>query len=362
MTVIGTFTQYRQLGSRLLQQYGTDTNNDEQISQEEVNPQHQERFSQIASRDGDSATISYRDVLAEANHSIAPQLEESLQAMAADPGRYYATDPFVGTLAARSSAFASFIRSNPQYGAFFRDLYEGAHSNSISAVMTMIPSQYAEQASALADPHLQALLTSVGRSPEQAFSFGTGFQAGVTFIYDVENDCNTWNLHVYLDSDGARTEFAGGEYVVPWQNCGIHELGHVARTQRLSPEDIPFEQEAAEELANVCEQIILQDNIMRNILNLSPDTTVAYPLGIATEREAIPLGNFAIMMRGLVALYGNIESALMSQEFQAFLGQHYSASDGEEVQEESAGSNASLSRGGLESTPRPLQHTLSTSL
>ena len=325
MVTINSFTQYRQIGALLLSKMGRDQNDDELLARNETDTKFHKDFDRIAALDGNPTTISYGDILTAEGYTIGQDLAKRLDEMKTAPGKYYVTDQIVGSSAEVTTTFAQLIKSKPIYLGFYKDLYEGAHSNFKPAALFMVPIEYADQAERLAKAQLEEFLSTFGDlTADRALDFVSDFRS-MTSLYEIENEWNTWSQHVLVERKDIK-EYQDKLYILPWPTSGIHELRHVAQMPRhySSAKDILCnERTAAEELMNTTEQIVRNDRIMKVLMSSPDQSPIAYPLNIQTPSGKIALGEFAIKMRSMMQKYGDSASALMSDEFHDFLKVYY---------------------------------------
>lgn len=330
MTEINSYRGYIGFGNYCLSRYGQDLNGDRQLDRNEVLPEYVDQFDCIAGIDSDSTSISFYDALVEEGYTLSPELERQLETVG-ETGLYTAADdPLFGSRADRTDAFLSFMRNHDYYVAFYEDVYRGTHSEGNIAASVMIPLQFRESASRLVEPYYEQFLRQIGRTEQNAFvscySYGC---SEAHYIDPGDLSLGRSLLLVEVEEGGMVIEYEGYSYYLPPQVGALHEFGHVAAASVEVSYDIPLVPRLyAEEIVNRCEDILLQDDIMRQIAReqgqaVLDDQPLVYPLGIVTPHGTIPLGEFAVRLRSLVRQYGNTEAALMSQEFQDYIRPYY---------------------------------------
>gem|GEM_PF-2662656 len=264
------------------------------------------------------------------------------QVMAFSPGRYDERSPWVGRKAQALRQLEDRSTALPGLVALSRALYAdgsvcrfGSRSErrNEQAHFRMIPSQFAAQAEALSREELKEQIAhhDPSRSLEGVFE-ASGFRAGVTYIYDVDNPWNDWNIHVMVDPQGISlpaVSVSESGWVVPPSVVALHELEHVARIRLGAPEkSAPREssQGHLDELGPVIEQIVLQDKILKKIRGVPLESLETYPCTpIGPGEKPIQLGEMANFFRRLISLHGSVEAVLLSPEGLQWLKEHSSA-------------------------------------
>jgi hypothetical protein len=264
------------------------------------------------------------------------------QVMSFAPGHYDEQSPWVGRKAAGLRQLEERSTALPELVALSSALYaDGSSCSSESGIerrkelahFRMIPSEFATQAEALAreELSLQMARQDPARPLEGVFE-ASGFRAGVTYIYDVDNSWNDWNIHVMVDPAGISlpaASFSPSAWVVPPSLVALHELEHVARIRLREPEKTVASESSQghlDELGPVIEQIVLQDKILKKIRGVPLESVETYPCTpVGPGDKPIQLGNMANHFRKLISLHGSVEAALLSPEGLQWLKEHSSA-------------------------------------
>ncbi len=264
------------------------------------------------------------------------------QVMALAPGHYDERSPWVGRKAAALRQLEGRSTALPGLVALSRALYaDGSvcRFGSVSERRTelahfrMIPSEFVTQAEALARDELKLQMERHDpKRPLEGVFEASGFRAGVTYIYDVDNLWNDWNIHVMVDPQGIAVpglSTSDSGWAVPPSVVALHELEHVARIGLGEPEK-PATRDPAQghldELGPVIEQIVLQDRILKKIRGVPLDSVQTYPCTpVGPGEKSIQLGEMANLFRRLISLHGSVEAALLSPEGLQWLKEYSSA-------------------------------------
>ena len=265
------------------------------------------------------------------------------QVMTLSSGHYDERSPWVGRKAQALRQLEDRSTALPGLVALSRALYadgsvckfeSGTERRHEQAHFRMIPFQFAAQAEALSREELKAQIARHDpfRPLEGVFE-SSGFRAGVTYIYDVDNLWNDWNIHVMEDPQGISlpaVSVSESGWVVPPSVVALHELEHVARIRLGTPEkSAPREssQGHLDELGPVIEQIVLQDKILKKIRGVPLESVETYPcIPIGPGEKPIQLGEMANFFRRLISLHGSVEAALLSPEGLQWLKEYSKAS------------------------------------
>jgi hypothetical protein len=149
--------------------------------------------------------------------------------------------------------------------------------------------------------------------------FETGAPGGAsnkTYIYDIENEWNTWCVHIIVESRNGEANEKDGCYLPP-HIVAYHELMHLEETPPGAKASIQNENGC--EILTALKTIILIDFVYKRIHNLKIDSMVDYQKTIKLQGRTFQLGAFANFYRKLESKYGNLSRAVLSQESLRYL-------------------------------------------
>jgi hypothetical protein len=256
---------------------------------------------------------------------------------AAAPGRHLPGSPLVGINANGLELYERFAARNPALIRFGNALYfedpnfpgespGGSHDG--HARFKMIPSVMKARADEISEELYLEYCRLHGVDPKKQIDWQSDYiRPAVTYICDVENRHNTWNVHVIANTSGIETEHGGTKYHSPAYLCALHELGHVERMRPHQKERSLTDRETCiSEMAQVVNGVIDADYVFKKISGIPLDQEIQYParLPAGLESRDINLGLIANTFRTLRDKYGTIEAALMSKEGMAFVLRYYS--------------------------------------
>ncbi len=138
-----------------------------------------------------------------------------------------------------------------------------------------------------------------------------GEESNKTWLSDLENEFNTWRLHVAVEADnGIHNEKYDG--FLPPHVVAYHELMHLEEAPKGAPES--YQYKPGGEILTATKTIILLDQIYKMINGLRIDDVVDYKLELDIVGKKIALGEFANFYRKLEAQYQNLAKAILSPE------------------------------------------------
>jgi len=253
------------------------------------------------------------------------------------PGRYDEQSALVGELAYDLDSLESFADSQPILSRFAQALYisgsecrgfDSGPERSRPAHFWMIPESRYDAVESLARTRL---LQSLGardpaRHPDAIYQ-ASDFRPGVTLLNTTDNAWNSWEIQVLVDPAGIHLGSHLGpneRYGVPPSIVASHEIEHVRRIA-LGAADDEHEGEYLEELGPVLQQILLQDELLKEIEGVPLGSTRVYPCSppVTPGKARLELGELAQFFRNLIREKGSPERALMSPEALAWLGRYF---------------------------------------
>lgn len=138
-----------------------------------------------------------------------------------------------------------------------------------------------------------------------------------THIYDIENEWNTWCLHVLIENRNGECNQKGDRYLPP-HIVAYHEVMHVEEIPPLAKEAI--QNENGIELLTTIKTFILLDTVYKKIHQYAENSEVDYGKEIQLiNGKKIKLGAFANFYREQEKRLGKLYLALISPESIAFL-------------------------------------------
>ena len=193
----------------------------------------------------------------------------------------------------------------------------------------MIPASLESAANARGEVLLRTYMDLHDPMRDREFVFQSStFRSGVTLVSSVDNDWNDWKVQVAVDPAGIHlgsgTDPLPGAYFVPSSVVALHELEHVRRIAPGTPEEEGTPR-VTDELGPVLQQILLQDQIAKELSGSSLGTLKQYPCHppVPKGKVALSLGETANLFRELIQKYGTPERAALSEEGLAFIRKHF---------------------------------------
>lgn len=191
------------------------------------------------------------------------------------------------------------------------------------AVFSMIPLSDRSAADVISRRWYESYCWSYGLNPDNAVHFSPRDflgNSGVTFP-------NSQGVSVHVNSLGKVQidPITNRSYYTPSFIIAMHELAHVERANILDHEHgLPFNT-VTEEVASTVRQIILTDEVYKEIHQIPIESEVNYLNSYLTSRnEGLNPGRIANFFRRLLTRYQTVEQALMSPEGNAFISRYYS--------------------------------------
>ena len=231
--------------------------------------------------------------------------------------------------------YEKFAQKNPEFIRFGHSLYyqnsncpgEASGNDLPSTSMTMLPANLKEIVDKSSQLDLNSYLEKYSLPPSQVV-VEDDFRAGVTRIYDTDNEWNNWTTHIAIDPKGAYNERF--DAYVPPQAISLHELCHVEHTlPGISEHETTNYSSSIHEIPCVIDQIILQDKLYKQAKGIPMSKVVSYQNPTQTNKKPGLLnpGEIANTFRELKSKNsGDILKALMSAEGQAFVRSYFESS------------------------------------
>ncbi len=234
---------------------------------------------------------------------ISPQQREKLEMelnYQLSPGRHTADSPVLGSRADEMDAVRAAARANPDLIAFTNALYDGN--------IYLIPPDLAKQANQSAmqgfADYVQQRYSGTGLTPNNAVHW-TNADITRTYIYDTENENNTWRMHAMV----GRLPPSNDTGFLPRAIAARHELMHVELTRHgEQPHD--GQADPLPELLPTVMTIIEADTLRKQLTGQPIDSTIDYGRNVEWSGHSVPLGLLANRMRELVDRYGSYGAAM----------------------------------------------------
>lgn len=189
----------------------------------------------------------------------------------------------------------------------------------------LIPSQDRDKADLAADKLFAGYVSKYKRfgvTPHNAVRYMAtgepGLASNKTYIYDLENEWNTWRVQAVVEGKNGKYNEKNGKYLPP-SIAAYHELMHIEEIK--AGQKAKTGHVAGDELLPTTKTIILTDEIYKKINNMPIDAVVDYGHSINIRGKDISIGQLANFYRNLENKYGNLAKAITSAESLEFLSE-----------------------------------------
>jgi hypothetical protein len=253
-------------------------------------------------------------------------------------GNFDEQSPLLGDLSSDLEFLERRVLQKPEVTRFIQALYTGG-SQCVPSVsgesatrpshFWMIPASLESAANARGEVLLRTYMDLHDPMRDREFVFQSStFRSGVTLVSSVDNEWNDWKVQVAVDPAGIHlgsgTDPLPGAYFVPSSVVALHELEHVRRIAPGTPEE-DGTPPVTDELGPVLQQIVLQDQIAKELSGSSLGTLKQYPCHppVPEGKVALSLGETANLFRELIQKYGTPERAALSKEGLTFIRKHF---------------------------------------
>lgn len=222
------------------------------------------------------------------------------------PGSHTRLSPVVGIDLQAQSALDELSRGLPALKSFENAIYDSKN-------IYLIPSAKEKEAREISMQIFEAAIAEFkthGLTTKNAVDWGKDSRTGVTHVYDLENEWNTWCMHAIVRESSHKD----GKYL-PVGLVAAHEIMHVRQTRKgISEEDYKDrEKEFPVELAPGLMTIVLVDQVYKEVHNKKLESIVDHR-NIQWDKHTISLGQVANFYRALLKREGSIYKAIQSKE------------------------------------------------
>ncbi len=224
------------------------------------------------------------------------------------PGRHSKESPVVGSRLEEWNITRELVDRLPEVVEFERAIYKKEN-------VYIIPEQEGHDADELAKKFFLEYISKYSDSGINTDNIVSWVQDSLpgagsnkTWIYDVENEWNTWNLHAAIED--SNTTFEGK--CLPKHIAAYHEVMHMEETPKGAPESL--QGSPGREIMSTIKTIILLDQIYKSLKGLRIEESVDYNREITWGKNSIKLGELANIYRSLEQKYGSICEAIISPE------------------------------------------------
>lgn len=150
-----------------------------------------------------------------------------------------------------------------------------------------------------------------------------GYASNKTWIHDVENEWNTWNVQVVVEEGGSVLK----DRYLPQHLIAQHEIMHVEATAKGAPspdrddeeEEIFRKPEILLELAPALLTLVKADEFAKRVAGAPLERPFDHGMSVTWEGRVEPLGEVADFYRGLMERYGGMPEAVVSRESLRFI-------------------------------------------
>ncbi|MBI2070411.1 MAG: hypothetical protein HYT79_07375 [Elusimicrobia bacterium] len=235
------------------------------------------------------------------------ELEESLNFLNS-PGQHTVRSPVVGSRAAEYEEIRNAALDNPAFADFVNAVYQ-------PRLIHLIPKNKKKKADKIAMALFQQYIRKyedAGVTMENIVEWvrtgHPGAASNKTWVYDSENEHNTWRVHAIIEAaDNWENDLFLSKYTVAY-----HEVMHVEEISLRAPESI--QNNDLRELITTVKTIILADAIYKKIYGLQLQTSVDHHQNVQWNGHSMSVGALANFYRDLETTHGTLAQALISEE------------------------------------------------
>jgi len=251
-----------------------------------------------------------RGVSNDAERKLRLQREQNFDRI---PGKHTLDSKVVGTRVDELSALKDKAESHTELVDFERALYNPDN-------IFLIPEEKREEAEKIAKKYFDEYVrrhkdsgATTDNIVEWTNSKMPGGASNKMYIYDTENEWNTWTVHAVVEDQG----WVRGDKYLPKYVTAYHEVMHIEETEKGAPES--SEHSVMNEMLPTMKTILLVDQIYKEIYGISPNEEVDYQRDIIWKNKKIKLGELANFYRDLEGKYSDIGNAVLSDESLNFI-------------------------------------------
>jgi hypothetical protein len=230
-------------------------------------------------------------------------------------GHHSFNSPVVGSRCDEYQQLRDLAGTHPALPEFQKAIYE-------NDLIYLIPQEHRAKADRLAGDIYGNYLKkyqAAGVRPDNAVEFtNSKFRAGVTYLCDVENRWNTWNMHAIVEAEG----WTKNGCYLPAAITALHEVMHIEETPSgMSKRN--WDSRPLTEILPALTTIISVDAINKRIQGIPLGNEVNYGKSISWGGKQVDVGQLANFYRALVEKYGSVCKAVASPESLALIDSHH---------------------------------------
>lgn len=229
------------------------------------------------------------------------------------PGRHSVYSPIVGSRAHELIGIKQFLALNSVAKAFDLSLEQ-------EEIFSFFPKACKRIADKMGNEMFSRYLDRYrhcGVTEENAIDWSyANFRLGVTYIYDIENKANTWNVHAVIEKDGIVED----RYLPPGITA-LHEIMHVEEIslRSKSVKTQPGNRQPGLEVLPFLTTLMQLDQVFKTCKNLPLSSVAHYGKTLTVNRLSLPLGEVANCYRDLTEKFGSIYEAFTSEQSLTYL-------------------------------------------
>lgn len=226
-------------------------------------------------------------------------------------GRHTVHSPVVGARANEIALIQDHLSKDSILAELEQVIYQ-------ARFLRIIPCSLHTQAEELAKRRFETYIqkyADFGLHSENAVAWGE-YGLDRTYVYETENDWNTWCCFATVYRGSPETICKDGKYL-PTYVVAYHEFMHVEETfKRQKNSEIPLE---GMELLTTLKTMDLLDQIYKELHGIEAEETVDYHLSFTLRGKRWDLGHFVNLVRIFEEKYGSLVLAITSEEFLEYI-------------------------------------------